>query len=38
MGEAAEGTPAALVRGLACSAPVRPAAALIRPRREDMFR
>jgi coenzyme F420-0:L-glutamate ligase/coenzyme F420-1:gamma-L-glutamate ligase len=31
MGEAAEGQPAALVRGLAWSAPVRPAAALVRP-------
>lgn len=38
MGEAAEGTPAALVRGLRWTAPERPAAALIRPRREDMFR
>jgi coenzyme F420-0:L-glutamate ligase/coenzyme F420-1:gamma-L-glutamate ligase len=38
MGEAAEGTPAALVRGLAWNAPERPAAALIRPKREDMFR
>jgi coenzyme F420-0:L-glutamate ligase/coenzyme F420-1:gamma-L-glutamate ligase len=38
MGEAAEGRPAALVRGLDWSAPVRPASALIRPRREDLFR
>jgi coenzyme F420-0:L-glutamate ligase/coenzyme F420-1:gamma-L-glutamate ligase len=38
MGEAAEGRPAALVRGLDWSAPARPAAALLRPRAEDMFR
>ena len=38
MGEAAESTPAALVRGLAWSAPEKPAAALIRPAAEDMFR
>ena len=38
MGEAAEGRPAALVRGLDWSAPVRPASALIRPRPEDLFR
>jgi coenzyme F420-0:L-glutamate ligase/coenzyme F420-1:gamma-L-glutamate ligase len=38
MGEAAEGTPAALVRGLDWSAPPRPAAALVRPKREDLFR
>lgn len=38
MGEAAEGTPAALVRGLTWTAPEKPAAALIRPPREDMFR
>jgi coenzyme F420-0:L-glutamate ligase/coenzyme F420-1:gamma-L-glutamate ligase len=38
MGEAAEGRPAALVRGLDWSAPERPAAALVRPRAEDMFR
>jgi coenzyme F420-0:L-glutamate ligase / coenzyme F420-1:gamma-L-glutamate ligase len=38
MGEAAEGTPAALLRGLEWTAPERPAAALIRPKREDMFR
>ncbi|HEX4893284.1 MAG TPA: coenzyme F420-0:L-glutamate ligase [Hyphomicrobiaceae bacterium] len=38
MGEAAEGTPAALVRGLTWNAPEKPAAALIRPKREDMFR
>lgn len=38
MGEAAEGCPAALVRGLACPAPERPAAALLRPKAEDLFR
>jgi len=38
MGEAAEGCPAALVRGLAWSAPPRPASALVRPRHEDLFR
>jgi coenzyme F420-0:L-glutamate ligase/coenzyme F420-1:gamma-L-glutamate ligase len=38
MGEAAEGCPAALVRGLDWTAPERPAAALLRPKREDMFR
>lgn len=38
MGEAAEGTPAALVRGLTWTAPEKPAAALVRPKREDMFR
>ena len=38
MGEAAEGTPAALVRGLTWTAPEKPAAALIRPAAEDMFR
>ena len=38
MGEAAEATPAALVRGLTWTAPERPAAALIRPAAEDMFR
>jgi len=38
MGEAAEGTPAALVTGLTWSAPERPASALLRPRHEDMFR
>jgi coenzyme F420-0:L-glutamate ligase/coenzyme F420-1:gamma-L-glutamate ligase len=38
MGEAAEGRPAALVRGLDWSAPVRPASTLIRPRSEDLFR
>ncbi len=38
MGEAAEGRPAALVRGLDWSAPERPAAGLVRPKAEDMFR
>jgi coenzyme F420-0:L-glutamate ligase/coenzyme F420-1:gamma-L-glutamate ligase len=38
MGEAAEGTPAAVVSGLTWTAPEKPAAALIRPKREDMFR
>jgi coenzyme F420-0:L-glutamate ligase/coenzyme F420-1:gamma-L-glutamate ligase len=38
MGEAAEGRPAALVRGLAWNAPARPAAALVRPKSEDLFR
>ena len=38
MGEAAEGTPAAIVRGLAWTAPEKPARALVRPKAEDMFR
>jgi coenzyme F420-0:L-glutamate ligase / coenzyme F420-1:gamma-L-glutamate ligase len=38
MGEAAEGRPAALVRGLDWSAEARPAAALVRPKAEDLFR
>ncbi|MGE0516557.1 MAG: coenzyme F420-0:L-glutamate ligase, partial [Hyphomicrobiaceae bacterium] len=38
MGEAAEGTPAALVRLPAQSAPEKPARALVRPKSEDMFR
>lgn len=38
MGEAAEGTPAAIVTGLTWRAPEKPARALVRPRREDMFR
>lgn len=38
MGEAAEGTPAALLRTAARSAPVKPAQALVRPKNEDMFR
>jgi coenzyme F420-0:L-glutamate ligase/coenzyme F420-1:gamma-L-glutamate ligase len=38
MGEAAEGRPAALVRGLSWSVPARPASALIRPQQDDLFR
>jgi coenzyme F420-0:L-glutamate ligase/coenzyme F420-1:gamma-L-glutamate ligase len=38
MGEAAEGTPAALVRTAMRKAPEKPARALVRPRNEDMFR
>lgn len=38
MGEAAEGRPAALVRGLEWKAEARPASALLRPKSEDMFR
>ena len=38
MGEAAEGRPAALVRGLEWKADARPASALVRPKREDLFR
>ncbi|MBV9053592.1 MAG: coenzyme F420-0:L-glutamate ligase [Hyphomicrobiales bacterium] len=38
MGEAAEGRPAALVRGLEWKAPSRPASALVRPKSEDLFR
>jgi len=38
MGEADEGVPAAVIRGLTWSAPVRPAADLIRPAAEDLFR
>jgi coenzyme F420-0:L-glutamate ligase / coenzyme F420-1:gamma-L-glutamate ligase len=38
MGEAAEGRPAALVRGLDWTAETRPASALVRPRSEDLFR
>ena len=38
MGEGAEGCPAALVRGFDCRAAERPAAALLRPKVEDMFR
>lgn len=37
-GEGAEGVPAALVRGLAWNAPDAPAAALVRPPHEDLFR
>lgn len=38
MGEGAEGMPAALVRGLSWTTPERPAAALVRPIGEDLFR
>jgi coenzyme F420-0:L-glutamate ligase / coenzyme F420-1:gamma-L-glutamate ligase len=38
MGEGAEARPAALVRGLAWSAPARPAADLVRPKHQDLFR
>ena len=38
MGEAAEGTPAAIVSGLTWTAPEKPARSLIRPKAEDMFR
>jgi coenzyme F420-0:L-glutamate ligase/coenzyme F420-1:gamma-L-glutamate ligase len=38
MGEAAEGTPCVLVRGLSWSAPESTAAALLRPLDEDLFR
>jgi coenzyme F420-0:L-glutamate ligase / coenzyme F420-1:gamma-L-glutamate ligase len=38
LGEAAEGTPAVLVRGFECHAAANPATALIRPLTEDLFR
>lgn len=38
MGEGAEGTPAAFVRGFTTTAKPRPASALLRPRHEDLFR
>lgn len=38
MGEGAEGVPAVLVRGLRWSAPDAPAAAIVRPVHEDLFR
>jgi coenzyme F420-0:L-glutamate ligase/coenzyme F420-1:gamma-L-glutamate ligase len=38
MGEAAEGWPAALVRGMTWSALAKPASALVRPRHQDLFR
>ena len=38
MGEGAEGVPAVLVRGLSWHAPDRPAAALVRPPEQDLFR
>lgn len=38
MGQAAEGQPVVVVRGLTFSEAPRPAAALVRPREQDMFR
>ena len=38
MGQAAEGIPVVLLRGLRIDAPAAPASALIRPRERDMFR
>ena len=38
MGEAAEGTPVVIARGLESSAPERAARALLRPKEEDLFR
>lgn len=38
MGQAAEGLPAVLVRGLDFTAPARPASALLRDRAKDLFR
>jgi coenzyme F420-0:L-glutamate ligase / coenzyme F420-1:gamma-L-glutamate ligase len=38
MGEAAEGRPAVLVRGLVWTAIPRPASALVRPKEQDLFR
>ena len=38
MGQAAEGLPAVLLRGLRWSAPANPAAELVRPAQEDLFR
>jgi coenzyme F420-0:L-glutamate ligase/coenzyme F420-1:gamma-L-glutamate ligase len=38
MGEAAEARPAALVRGLRWTAAPQPAAALVRPKAQDLFR
>lgn len=38
MGQAAEGLPVVVVRGLSFSAASRPASALVRPRERDMFR
>lgn len=38
MGQADEGTPIVLMRGLASPAPLQPAAALVRPATEDLFR
>jgi coenzyme F420-0:L-glutamate ligase / coenzyme F420-1:gamma-L-glutamate ligase len=38
MGQADEGLPVVLVRGLKLTGPVVPAAALVRPKNQDMFR
>jgi coenzyme F420-0:L-glutamate ligase/coenzyme F420-1:gamma-L-glutamate ligase len=38
MGQAAEGLPVVVVRGLSFGAAARPASALVRPRERDMFR
>jgi coenzyme F420-0:L-glutamate ligase/coenzyme F420-1:gamma-L-glutamate ligase len=38
MGQASEGRPVVLVRGLVVRAPAQPAAALIRPQQQDLFR
>lgn len=38
MGQGSEGRPVILVRGLATRAPAKPAAALMRPRQQDLFR
>jgi coenzyme F420-0:L-glutamate ligase/coenzyme F420-1:gamma-L-glutamate ligase len=38
MGQGSEGRPVVLVRGLALQAPFQPAAALIRPQQQDLFR
>jgi coenzyme F420-0:L-glutamate ligase/coenzyme F420-1:gamma-L-glutamate ligase len=38
MGQAAEGLPVVVVRGVSFHAPARPASALVRPRERDMFR
>jgi len=38
MGQAAEGLPVVIVRGLRFDAPERPASALVRPRDKDKFR
>ena len=38
MGQAGEGIPAVLVRGLSIDGPEQPASALIRPRQHDLFR
>ncbi len=38
MGQGSEGRPVILVRGLAARAPAQPAAALMRPRQQDLFR